>query len=171
VWSTIPFVVRSQDDKHPFYVSAHMTGCSYVGGCGGQPGPHFDGDPEVVNVVATEQYLSEYVFVTDPTYEDTNLVLVRAKGPNGFEDVMLDCVGKVQGWLPIDNAGTYELARVDLVVDSQPQGNCDNGPHEAHSAAPFALTVWGWSNVVSYAYPAGMGVKPINTVVVPPIPK
>jgi hypothetical protein len=98
-------------------------------------------------------------------------VFVRAKGPNGFEDVMLDCVGKVQGWLPIDSAGAYQLARVDLVVDAQPQGNCDNGPHEAHSGAPFGLTVWGWSKGVSYAYPAGMSVKPINTVVVHPDPK
>jgi hypothetical protein len=52
------------------------------------------------------------------------------------------------------------------------------------------LTVWGWgteetggayppdpsvpgiySRWVSYAYPAGMSIKPINTVVVPPVPQ
>jgi len=48
------------------------------------------------------------------------------------------------------------------------------------SEAPFGVTVWGWGSsaslgffteYVSYAYPAGESVKPINTVVVPPVPK
>lgn len=48
------------------------------------------------------------------------------------------------------------------------------------SDGTFGLTVWGWgsaasggfsSQAVSYAYPAGASVKPINTVVVPATPK
>jgi hypothetical protein len=40
------------------------------------------------------------------------------------------------------------------------------------SAAPFGLTVWGFDAEVSYAYPAGASVQPINAVVVsPPPPK
>jgi len=48
-----------------------------------------------------------------------------------------------------------------------------------HSTVPFGLTVWGWgssatfpfsSTYVSYAYPAGASVKPINLVVVPAQP-
>jgi hypothetical protein len=50
------FVVRSQDDKHPFYLSAHMTGGGSFGGTG---------DPEFVNVIPPEQYLASYVFFTD----------------------------------------------------------------------------------------------------------
>jgi len=51
------------------------------------------------------------------------------------------------------------------------------------SASPFGLTVWGWgsaetgvtgdpgySQYVSYAYPAGASVQAINNVVVPPPP-
>ncbi len=62
-----------------------------------------------------------------------------------------------------------------------PQGKCDNGRHEIESTSPFGLTVWGWGSAetgdvgigfytqyVSYAYPAGAGVSPINTVVVTP---
>jgi hypothetical protein len=30
------------------------------------------------------------------------------------------------------------------------------------------LTVWGWDMAVSYAFPAGMSVVPINDVTVPP---
>jgi hypothetical protein len=167
-----PFVVRSQDAQHPFYMSGHMTGGSSFGEIG---------DPEFVNVVPADQYLTSYVFFADPTYPETDLVFVRKKGPRGFEDVVLDCAGKLSGWQPLGTGGTYEYTRWDLVRHNfQKQGQCDNGRREAHSAAPFGLTVWGWGSFetgafptidVSYAYPAGASVQPINTVVLPPVPR
>jgi hypothetical protein len=169
-----PFVVKSQDEQHPFFFASYMTGCAVAGmssslGCAG--------DPEFVNVVPPEQYLSSYVFFTDPTYPDTNLVFIRRRGGDGdFKDVELDCVGNVSGWKKID--ADHEYTRVDLVKGNfDKQGTCDNGRHEAKSAAPFGLTVWGWgsalsttfhSQAVSYAYPAGASVLPINDVIVPP---
>jgi hypothetical protein len=48
------------------------------------------------------------------------------------------------------------------------------------SMTPFGLTVWGWgsaatglfsSQYVSYAYPAGQSIAPINTVTVPAVPQ
>lgn len=178
-----PFVVKSQDAQHPFYMSAHMTGAG-----------EFDpdqkdgrGDPEFVNVIPTGEYLSSYVFFTDPTYSETNLVLVRTRSKEGaFADVELDCAGKIGGWQPV---GAFEWARIDLVRGNfEPQGKCNNGRHEIKSANPFALTVWGWGSAatgpmplpgsssgtfytqyVSYAYPGGANVQPINTVVVPPV--
>ena len=173
-----PFVVRSQDEKHPFYMSAHMTGAA-------QYDPNQTdgrGDAEFVNVVPPGEYLPSYVFFTDPTYPETNLLLVRTKGANGFADVTLDCAGKVGGWSPVGTGGAYEFTRVDLVRhDFAPQGGCNNGRHEIHSDAPFGLTVWGWgsaetggnlspgySQYVSYAYPGGASVQPINPVVIPP---
>jgi hypothetical protein len=173
VWTADPFVVRSQDDAHPFYMSAHMTGCAKVSGCkGGDIGTGAvsdNGDPEFVNVIPTAQFLQSYVFFTDTSYKQTNLVFVRKRTTSGFKDVTLDCVGPLSGWAPLGSAGDYEVVRVDLVKDAVPQGKCDNGPHTAKSEAPFGLTVWGWSNVISYAYPAGAGVKAINSVVVPVI--
>lgn len=179
-----PWVVRSQDAQHPFYVSAHMTGA-------GEYDPDQKdgrGDPEFVNVVPTGEYLTSYVFFTDPTYPETNLVLVRAKGKDGtFADVELDCAGKIGGFQAV---GNYEWARVDLVRGNfEPQGKCNNGRHEIKSANPFALTVWGWgsaatgpmpipgtpqsnsfySQYVSYAYPGGANVQPINSVVIAPV--
>src|SRR5690606_6855323 len=48
-WTREPFVVRSQDAEHPFYVASYMTGCAHVS-------PAFTmGDPEFVNVVPTAQ--------------------------------------------------------------------------------------------------------------------
>src|SRR5262249_40394621 len=130
-----------------------------------------------------QQYLAGYVFFADPTYPETDLVLVRAQAKDGmFKDVTLDCAGVLAGWQPVDNTGKYQYTRFDLVRGNfQKQGNCDNGRREIHSDAPFGLTVWGWgtkatdpaflSTYVSYAYPAGASVQPINEVVVPPVPK
>ena len=169
-----PFVVRSQDDDHPFYMSGYMTG-----------GGDFNnaGDPEFVNVIPAKQYLSQYTFFADPTYPETNLVLVRSRDKDGdFQDVTLDCAGVLTGWQPVDAAGSYEYTRFDLVrFDFEKQGACDNGRREISSTAPFGLTVWGWgtdatapgfnSTYVSYAYPAGARVQSINDVVVVPEPK
>jgi hypothetical protein len=162
--SAQPFVVRSQDDKHPFYVSGHMGSKGYGGV------DHGTGDPEFVNTVPPEQYLASYVFMTDPTIANTHLVLVRALPKDGmFRDVTLDCLGAVTGWMALGSSGTYQYARVDLVTDGAAVGSCNNGRHEIHSDAPFGLTVWGWDDYVSYAYPGGMSVLPINDVLVPPI--
>ncbi len=158
-----PFVVRSQDEDHPFYAAAYMTGSSLGGGIG---------DPEYVNLVPPAQYLDYYLFVTDPTYRYTALVFVRQKGPNdAFQEVTLDCLGAVTGWQPLGGSGQYEYAQVMMVNNGTPLAGCANGAHTAESAVPFGLTVWGYDTDVSYGYPAGMSVETINTVVVPPIPQ
>ncbi|MFO0663922.1 MAG: IgGFc-binding protein [Polyangiaceae bacterium] len=173
------FVVTSQDDKHPFYLASYMSGCADA--IANLNPNDCRGDPEFVNVIPSTQYLASYTFFTDPTYPETNLVFVRGKGKNGsFSDVSLDCKGVLSDWTPITGTD-FEWTRVDLVRGNfQKQGNCDNGVHEAKSDAPFGLTVWGWgsaasttfsSNAVSYGYPAGASVVPINTVVVPAGPK
>jgi hypothetical protein len=173
-----PFVVQSQDDQHPFYLAGYMTSCEAY-----SPATDCRGDPEFVNVVPPQQYLTSYVFFTDPTYPETHLVVVRAKDSNGhFADVDLDCAGALSGWQPI---GSYEWTRIDLVTGNfEGVGGCDNGRHEMKSDAPFAVTVWGWgsaatggpsptpglySQCVSYGYPAGAGLQAITPVVVPPV--
>lgn len=180
-----PFVVRSQDTQHPFYMSAYMTGAAKYdpeqNGTGGSADGR--GDAEFVNVIPPGEYLNRYVFFTDPTYPETNLIIVRTKGLNGFEDVVLDCAGPLTGWQPLGWSGNYEYTYFDLVRGNfEPQGNCNNGRHEITSDVPFGLTVWGWgskatgqqlsgfySQYVSYAYPGGASVAPINDVVIPPI--
>jgi hypothetical protein len=160
-----PFVVSSQDKDHPFYLGSHMTGEFSQGG------QNFGtGDPEWVNVIPPQQYLAKYIFFTDPTMSFTNIVLVRDKATDGsYKDVTLDCAGVVGSWLPIAGT-TFQYTRVDLQANLAPVGKCDNGLHEVHSDAPFGLTVWGWDITVSYGYPAGASVQPINSVVVVPTP-
>lgn len=159
------WVVTSQDVDHPFYVAAYMTGGQDFGG---------EGDPEWVNVVPVDQYLSRYVFFTDPTFSETSLVVVRRPDEDGmFQDVDLDCAGTLGNWQAL---GPYEFTRIDLVTGNfQDVGACSNGRHEMTSDAPFGVTVWGWGNLafpftqyVSYAYPAGLSLAQINDVVIIP---
>ena len=173
LWAPGPFVVRSQDDAHPFYLSGHMTSAlsPYAGGTSGR------GDPEFINVIPAKEWLPSYTFFTDPTYSETNLVLVRQpNAQSGYDDVNLDCAGNLGGWQSIGGS-SYQYTRIDLVRhDFAPQGGCDNGRHLMSSSTPFALVVWGWGSEetetftenVSYAYPAGAGIVPINDVVVSP---
>jgi hypothetical protein len=179
--STGPFVVRSQDAQHPFYVASYMTGGGDNDGIG---------DPEFVNVVPPAQYLPRYTFFTDPTYPETNLVVVRVRDPSTgqFPDVTLDCAGVLGGWLPIGTSGTYQFARIDLSTGNfQGVGGCDNGVHVIRGpslGARFGVTVWGWGNDVtwppdngaadeanprftrwvSYGYPAGANFAVLNTL-------
>jgi hypothetical protein len=160
-----PFIVQSQDPDHPFMLFTYMTGSEHV-----QSGY---GDPDFVVSVPPDQYLKQYVFFADPTYPETNLVVVRGRGSNGeFSDVTLDCAGVLTNWQSI--AGVYEFTRIDLTTgDFVNVGACSTGRREIKSDAPFGLWVWGWGTPltstftanVSYGYPGGMNVTPINTVI------
>lgn len=163
-----PFTVTSQDKEHPFMFFSYMTGSEHIsaGGSG-------SGDPDFIVAVPPEQYLTSYVFFADPTYPETNLVVVRTRGQDSqFHDVMLDCAGVLTGWQAIGN--DLEFTRVDLVTGNfLPVGNCSTGRREMRSDAPFGLSVWGWGTNntttftanVSYGYPGGMNVQPINGVI------
>jgi hypothetical protein len=68
----------------------------------------------------------------------------------------------------------FEYARKDLSTGNfAGVGTCNNGRHEIKSDAPFGLWVWGWGTPltssftqnVSYGYPGGMNVAPINDII------
>jgi len=161
-----PFTVRSQAEDHPFYASAYMTGGQTFGGTG---------DPEWVNLIPSAQYQKRYIFFTDPTYSETELVVVRREEDGSFADVKLDCAGNLVAWKPLGEG--LQWTRVQLVTGNfKNVGNCANGRHVISSTKPFGVTVWGWGSgasellytkYVSYAYPAGATIRPINTVDLP----
>ncbi len=164
-----PFILRSQDAVHPFYLGAIMTGGGAFGGAG---------DPEWVDVTPTAQADMRSTFFTDPTYPETSLTLVRSPSPGGgFADVTLSCAGgasaTITGWQPI---GGYESAIVDLTTgDFTSVGGCTAGRQELSSSAPFSATVWGWeatplARYASYGYRAGARFAPLHTVVVHAVP-
>ncbi|MDF2696313.1 MAG: hypothetical protein K0S65_4696 [Labilithrix sp.] len=169
-WSQKPFVVRSQDSAHPFYLAGYMTGAD-------SDGAQFIGDPDFVNVIPADQYLDSYVFFADVTYQFTTLTVIRRNDGNGFLDVSLDCAGVLSGWKkldgsPADGTGRFEYTYVDLLRHWSPQryldgGLCGSGRHEMTSDGPFAVTVWGLAPYDSYAYPGGAGLRPLSATRVP----
>jgi hypothetical protein len=168
-------VVVKSDKDHPFYVGQMMAGALVTSGS--RPGATVTvlgtggqlGDEEYVNLLPPAQFLSKYVFFTDPTYSTTNLVLTRAKVGSAFKDVKVDCLGTVSGWTPVGGDGRYETVGLDLVRGGSGVGSCTNGPHVAESDGPFGLMVWGTDTFASYAYPGGGNIGTINTVVVDPV--
>jgi hypothetical protein len=173
--SDVPFRVSSQDSAHPFSIAQIMSTANVPGGC--RPGatapgyPPQLGDEEFVIMLPPAQFLSRYVFFTDPAYATTNLVLTRVKTATGFDEVTLDCLGTVTGWKPVGTDGKYEVTDVDLVRADVGNGTCTNGRHLAESKSPFGLVVWGLDTYSSYAYPAGGNAAQLTTVTVPPVPK
>lgn len=182
------FHVQAQDNMHPFYLAAHRPGgdcdaahqeippikalgTEYVA-VANESAFYSLGGPETVNVIAPAEYLTSYTFFTDPTFGYTDLALVRVKAmDNTFKDVTLDCItGPITGWMPVGSSGKYEYTHVDVQKSGAPVGACTNGLHTISSAGQVGITVWGYDEAASYAYPAGASVQPINTVVVPPTP-
>jgi hypothetical protein len=173
-----PWVVRSQDMNHPFAFFTYMTGGGVTDNTDPSYDPNYDGsgDPDFVRLPPPTQFLSHYVFFTDPTYPFTSLTIVRQKNMSGqFDDVSLDCLNgtPVSGWQPVGTTGQYELAFFKMVDHWNAQaGTCNNGVHVMNSPTPFGVWVWGWgsddtmSGWVSYGFPAGEGVLPINTVII-----
>lgn len=112
------FVVKSQDKDHPFAVFTYMSGSENISNQGGPPGY---GDADFVRVVPGPQYLKRYVFMADPTYPETNLVIVRRANNGTFADVTLDCAGVVSGWQSIATAAINGRASICRAVISRPK--------------------------------------------------
>ncbi len=175
--TTGAFRVSSSDAQHPFHIVMMMPGCP-----NSHSRPGFQttlpscqaclGDEEFVNMLPPVQFLSAYVFFTDPTYFTTNLALVRGKDTAGaFHDVTVDCVGVVKGWKAVGTTGHFQVTTVELVRGNVGIGSCTNGPHSAKSDGPFGLTVWGTDCASSYGYPAGGNASKVNSVVVDAVPR
>jgi hypothetical protein len=175
--TSTPFIVRSQDSNHPFALFTYMTGAGTNDTTDMAYDPNFPGDfgdPDFVRIVPPPQYLSHYVFFTDPTYPFTTLTVTRQKVNGAFADVTLDCLGTIPAadWQDVGTSGTYQIAFEKLVDHWNGRGSCNNGVHVMDSTNAFGVWVWGWGSQdtntgwVSYGYPAGEAVLPINNVVI-----
>ncbi|MDF2695889.1 MAG: hypothetical protein K0S65_4272, partial [Labilithrix sp.] len=156
-----PFVVRSQDAAHPFYVASVMTGADST--------KSQMGDPESAIAIATDLWRDAYGFFADYTYRRSAVFVTRRRSNGTFHDVTLDCAGALTDWEPI--TADYEWTYVELTRSNQPQtypgGTCADGPHHIHSDAPFSMAVWGLSTAASYSYPGGMGLRRVTDLHVP----
>lgn len=160
-----PFRAASQGKDYPFFVTQFMAGSNLAAGTRSKLNTNL-GDPEQVNLLPPQQFLSKYVFYTDSTYGNTSLAVTRVKSASGFKDVTVDCIGPVTGWRAAGGDGMYEVANVDLSRDWEKVGSCTDGIHVAESDATFGLVVWGLDQDASYGYPAGGNAHPINSACV-----
>jgi len=164
------FTVTAQDEDHPFSLGQYMSGTlSGQPGCTGTPGNCGLGDDEWVMLVPPAQFLRSYAFFVDPTYGTSTLVFVREAGPAGFRDVDLACLGTVEDWEPVGDAGRFEYAHVELFRGGVASvAACATSQHLAQSDGNFGVVVWGTDSAASYGYPAGGNLQSINQVVVDP---
>jgi hypothetical protein len=174
-----PFRVTSQDKDHPFVFVQLMTSANVADPPGARVGataPGYGpwlGDEEFLVVQPPQQFLSHYVFFTDPAYPTTNLVITRVKTAGSFQDVNIDCLGTIPAasWKDVGTSGLYQVTNVDLVRAAIGVGTCKNGRHVADSKGPIGVIVWGEDSYSSYAYPAGGNAATLTTATVPASPK
>lgn len=173
--TTLAFRITAQDGAHPFAAAQLMPTANVPSGSRpGATAPGYGpmlGDEEFVVMMPAGQFLSKYVFFTDPAYPTTNLAITRVKTKDGFKDVKIGCLGTVGGWKPVGTSGQYEVATADLIRSGVPVGTCANGRHVASSDGPFGIVVWGLDSYSSYAYPAGGNASTLSTITVEPKPK
>ncbi|MBX3191108.1 MAG: IgGFc-binding protein [Labilithrix sp.] len=150
-----PFVVRSQDDAHRFYLSAHMTGGHYMLQRNGRKfTDESRGGSVSIGVLTTSRWAKRYPFlvVTEGLWPEHHLVVVRRRGAS---DVTLDCAGTLTGWQTVDEQ--FEYVRVPLRDhDGRPTPHgeraCTAGPHWIESHDPFHATLWGTNTTMRPAF-------------------
>ena len=105
------------------------------------------GDPAMVQIPATEQYLDRYVVLVPETWDSDFLGLTRPVGSqitldgNQIAGTQFETVGN--GW---------EVARIQV----------PDGVHVLEGSMPFGVVVSGYTEVDSYAYTGGLGTRVIN---------
>lgn len=108
------------------------------------------GDPDFSVAVATGQFRKAYPFVSPANYQQ-NWVNVIA--PNGAT-VQIDGTS-VGGWAAVGGSG-YSVAKFQVCAGNAP--GC-TGVHNATSAQPFGIQVYGYGQDTSYSYPGGLDLK------------
>jgi len=131
----------------PIGVMEYMVGCFH-------PNANNIGDPAMVYISPTEQFLPRYVVLVPGTWVYDVLIITRHAG----EGVLIDDAPLPDDpFVPVADSG-YEVARVPI----------DDGVHSLRSADAeygLAVIVVGYDDYDSYAYAGGMGMGEINPVV------
>jgi hypothetical protein len=141
-----PFSVRSVDPDHAFSVVQFLESFQALGG-------ERPGDPAMLVLPAAAQFERRFVFVVPAGYVE-NRVTIIARGEDGV--VRLDG-DAVDGW--------KDLAVLDGLYHRYAQVAVDEGQHVLESETEVGVSVFGYDEAVSFAYPGGAGLRVIS---VPP---
>jgi hypothetical protein len=123
----------------PIAVFDYMTGWEHLG--------EQIGDPAMLQLSPTEQFLERYVVLVPNQWSWDFLVITR---PVGVE-IELDGV-PIDDAAFIPSAGGWEVARMEV----------EDGVHQVLGAAGFSVAVVGYDLADSYAYMGGSGTGLIN---------
>ena len=145
---------------------------TYMTGAGEQ-GEGGWGDADFVRLVPPQQYLSHYVFFADPTYPFTTLTVVRTKKDGAVRGRQRSSAwATITGWQPVGRRRLRDRVREARRSLQRHERLQQRRATRWTRRAPFGVWVWGWGSEdtktgwVSYGYPAGEGVLPINDVVI-----
>jgi hypothetical protein len=106
------------------------------------------GDPSFILVVPQEQFRSDYVFLAPDKYARDYVTIVAPKDAVvTFDDLEVD-----PGLWSVLGTGANRAARF-LIAD---------GVHTVRADQPVGVYVYGVDRYVSYGYPAGLDLKPLN---------
>lgn len=155
--STGNFIAEADE---PFMLVQYMGGGEVHypnGGC--DDGAAASGDPFMMQMVPTDQWLPQLPFITDDSYARDFVTIARTVGTT----VKLACFGDI----PDDRfdavAGTdIEVATIMLDLDhTGGEGDCEDGQQYISASAPVGISVGGYDCAASYGYPGGMSVNPL----------
>jgi hypothetical protein len=130
------------------------------------------GDPSFILVPPIEQWRDRYLFLVPNKYDfDFLLIAAPASADLLYDGLPLASALPRCEHHPIGFLGEGD-ERVEYVGIRCPlsapapgsSGLQDDGVHtlEARNGDPFGLVVYGWDSFVSYGYPGGTNVQPIN---------
>ena len=119
-----------------------------------QPGDAGIGDPAFTIAVPVEQLRRDYVVLTPPYFAENWLTVFAPLGSTVHVD---GAAVPTEGWAPV-GTGEYVAARVPV----------ESGVHVLESIEKFGVTVYGYDQYVSYAYPGGLDVHRLDLLKPPP---
>lgn len=147
------------DGSRPFMLLQYMSSCRNVSNddCRAAPG---SGDPYMIQMPPTDQWLEELPFQTDTSYQRDFVVFARERGTV----VELECLGEVDEahFEPIPGTN-FEVGHVDLDTPSGGEGSCADGAQYVRATGPVGVIVGGMDYAASYGYPAGLAIGELWT--------
>jgi hypothetical protein len=150
----------ADDTPAPFLAVQFMSGAESVAS-------FYPGDPLMVAMASTQQFINRYAFVTDEGYWYDYIIVTRQAGTA----VTLECMG---GEIPdsyFEQVGSsdWEVARVyiDGSDSSIGEDGCGPGSHLLTADLGVGVTVVGYAEKVSYGFPGGVCLAPINEIPIP----
>ena len=144
ITSNVPFVINASQPiyAYQFFISQNSVVNPYL-----RPGT---GDPSMIVIPVTDQFLYDYTFVNGKTYPNNFVNVVAPLGTN----IILDGVLISPTWLPAGTVNniTYQAANIPVSASA----------HRITGDKKFGIIAYGFGDFASYGYIGGTGLEPIN---------